>query len=92
MKESKGKVTSPSQITNTTSLTSHITIACVDPVPPLSIDALVDKTHLILKSCLKLLQVWQTKEIENQIWPNLLQPRYNVQHIQNYGKFSNITR
>lgn len=72
MKESKGKVTLPSQITNTKCLTSHITIACVDPVPSLPIDALVDKTRLILKSCLKLLQVWQTKEIQNQIWPNSL--------------------
>lgn len=72
MKESKGKVTLPSQITNTTCLRSHITIACVDPVPPLPIDALVDKTRLILKSCIKLLQVWQTKEIQNQTWPNSL--------------------
>ena len=72
MKESKGKVTLPSQITNTTCLTSHITIACVDPVPPLPIDALVDKTRLILKSCINLLQVWQTKEIQNQIWPSSL--------------------
>ena len=55
MKESKGKVTLPSQITNTTCLTSHITIACVDPVPPLPIDALVDKTRLILKSCIKII-------------------------------------